>query len=335
MKILVTGGAGYIGSHVVKQLLDKKNDIVIVDNLSTGFQKTINTLKKYALAKKVKLTFYKVDLSDTKKLDAVFAKEKVAGVIHFAASIVVPESVSDPLKYYSNNTSNTISLLQSCLKYKVNKFIFSSTAAVYGELEPRYLPAKEDGPVHPMSPYGQSKLFNEKIIQDVAFANPKFKYVILRYFNVAGASVDGLLGQSTANATHLLKIALETAIGKRKKMFINGTDYNTPDGTCIRDYVHVDDLASAHIKSLSYLNKNKGGIFNCGYGKGFSVKEVIEMMKKVSDNDFKVEMTKRREGDPAVVISNNHKIISEMGWVPKYDDLKIICETALAWEKKL
>jgi len=335
MKILVTGGAGYIGSHVVKQLLDKKNDIVIVDNLSTGFQKTINTLKKYALAKKVKLTFYKVDLSDSKKLDAVFAKEKVAGVIHFAASIVVSESVRDPLKYYENNTSNTINLLKACLKYNVNKFIFSSTAAVYGELEPRYLPAKEDGPVHPMSPYGQSKLFNEKIIQDVAFANPKFKYVILRYFNVAGASVDGLLGQSTANATHLLKIALETAIGKRKKMFINGTDYNTPDGTCIRDYVHVDDLASAHIKSLYYLNKNKGGIFNCGYGKGFSVKEVIEMMKKVSDNDFKVEMTKRREGDPAVVISNNYKIISEMGWSPKYDDLKIICETALAWEKKL
>ena len=334
MKILVTGGAGYIGSHVVKQLLDKKNDIVIVDNLSTGFQKTINTLKKYALTKKVKLSFYKVDLSDTKKLDAVFAKEKVQGVIHFAASIVVSESVRDPLKYYENNTSNTINLLKACLKYNVNKFIFSSTAAVYGDLEPRYLPAKEDGPVHPMSPYGQSKLFNEKIIQDVAFVNPKFKYVILRYFNAVGASVDGLLGQSTANATHLIKIALETTLGKRKKMFINGTDYNTPDGTCIRDYIHVDDLASAHIKSLSYLNKNKGGVFNCGYSKGFSVREVIDMMKKVSDNDFKVEITKRREGDPTAVVSNNTKIISEMGWQPKYD-LKIICETALAWERKI
>ena len=335
MKILVTGGAGYIGSHVVKQLLDKKNDIVIVDNLSTGFQKTINTLKKYALTKKVKLSFYKVDLSDSKKLEAVFAKEKVAGVIHFAASIVVPESVSDPLKYYSNNTSNTISLLQACLKYKVNKFIFSSTAAVYGELDSKYIPAEENGPVSPINPYGQSKLFNEKIIQDVAFANPKFKYVILRYFNVAGACMDGILGSSSEKATLLVKVCAEVALGKRKKLTLFGTDYKTPDGTAIRDYIHVDDLASAHIKALSYLNKNKSDIFNCGYGKGFSVQEVVDMMKKVSGVDFKVEKTGRRPGDPAILISNNTKIVNKMGWVPKYDDLKIICETALAWERKI
>ncbi|OIO19928.1 MAG: UDP-glucose 4-epimerase GalE [Candidatus Magasanikbacteria bacterium CG1_02_32_51] len=334
-KYLITGGAGYIGSHVVKQLIEKKNDIVIVDNLSTGFQKTVNTLKKYALTKKVKLGFYKLDLADSKKLETVFAKENVQGVIHFAASIVVSESVRDPLKYYSNNTGNTINLLKACLKYKVNKFIFSSTAAVYGDPDPKTIPLKESGITIPISPYGSSKLFNEKIIQDVAFANTNFKYVILRYFNVAGASVDGMLGQSTKDATHLIKIALETTLGKREKMFINGTDYNTPDGTCIRDYIYVDDLASAHIKSLYYLNKNKGGIFNCGYGKGFSVKDVISMMKKVSGNDFKVETTKRREGDPAIVIADNSKIVNEMDWKPKYDDLKIMCETALAWEKKL
>ncbi|MFA7245508.1 MAG: UDP-glucose 4-epimerase GalE [Candidatus Magasanikbacteria bacterium] len=335
MKYLITGGAGYIGSHVVKQLIDKKNDIVIVDNLSTGLQKTINTLKKYADTKKVKLSFYKLDLADSKKLETVFAKEKVAGVIHFAASIVVPESVIDPLKYYANNTSNTINLIKACLKYKVNKFIFSSTAAVYGELDAKYIPAKEDGPVSPINPYGQSKLFNEKIIQDVAFANSKFKYVILRYFNVAGACLDGSIGQSSEKATLLVKVCAEVALGKRKKLTLFGTDYKTPDGTAIRDYIHVDDLASAHIKALSYLNKNKSDIFNCGYGKGFSVQEVIDMMKKVSGVDFKVEKAGRRPGDPAVLISDNSKIKNKMDWQPKYDDLEIICRTALEWEKKI
>ena len=334
-KYLITGGAGYIGSHVVKQLLDKKNDVVIIDNLSTGFNKTINTLQKHAESKKVKLSFYKVDLSNVKKVDEVFSKEKPKGVIHFAASIVVPESVSDPLKYYSNNTSNTIALLQTCIKHKVSKFIFSSTAAVYGEPDEKSIPVSEDTRPCPINPYGRSKLFNEKIIQDVAFANPKFKYVILRYFNVAGACVDGELGQSTENATHLVKICAETALGKRNKMKMFGTDYSTEDGTCIRDYIHVDDLASAHIKALSYLNKNKSDIFNCGYGKGFSVQEVVDMMKKVSGVDFKVEKTGRRPGDPAILISNNTKIVNKMGWVPKYDDLKIICETALAWERKI
>ncbi|EKE06970.1 MAG: hypothetical protein ACD_18C00223G0005 [uncultured bacterium] len=334
-KYLITGGAGYIGSHVVKQLLDKKNDVVIIDNLSTGFNKTINTLQKHAESKKVKLSFYKVDLSNVKKVDEVFSKEKPKGVIHFAASIVVPESVSDPLKYYSNNTSNTIALLQTCIKHKVSKFIFSSTAAVYGEPDEKSIPVSEDTRPCPINPYGRSKLFNEKIIQDVAFANPKFKYVILRYFNVAGACVDGELGQSTENATHLVKICAETALGKRNKMKMFGTDYSTEDGTCIRDYIHVDDLASAHIKALSYLNKNKSDIFNCGYGVGYSVQEVIDTMKKVSGVDFKVEKEKRRAGDSARLISDNNKIKNKMGWKPKYDNLELICSTALEWERKL
>jgi len=334
-KILVTGGAGYIGSHVVKQLLDKKNDVVIVDNLSTGFKKTISTLQKHAESKKVKLNFYKVDLANSKKVDEIFAIEKPKAVIHFAASIVVPESVSDPLKYYSNNTSNTINVLQSCLNHKVYRFVFSSTAAVYGEPDEKEVPVREETRPCPINPYGRSKLFNEKIIQDVAFANPKFKFVILRYFNVAGACIDGELGQSTENATHLLKICAETALGKRNKMKIFGTDYNTKDGTCIRDYIHVDDLAAAHIKSLSYLNKSESDIFNCGYGTGYSVQEVIDTMKKVSGVDFKVEKEKRRAGDPAILISNNNKIKNKMEWQPKYDNLEIICSTAFEWEKKL
>ncbi len=326
MKILVTGGAGYIGSHVVKQLGEQTDhEITVLDNLVTGFQESI----LYG-------DFIKADLSNFKQIEEIIKKGNYDAVIHFAASLVVPESVENPLKYYLNNTANTANLIKQCVTYGVNKFIFSSTAAVYGEPAPDLIPVTEESPVAPINPYGSSKLMSETVLKDTAFAYNDFNYIALRYFNVAGASVDGKIGQSTENATLLIKVAAETALGKRDKMFIFGDDYPTEDGTCIRDYIHVEDLASAHIRALEHLEEGKeGGVFNCGYGHGFSVKEVLETMKKVSGVDFPVEIKERRAGDPAILISNNRKIREVMHWTPKYDDLELICKTGLEWEKKI
>jgi UDP-glucose 4-epimerase len=338
MNILITGGAGYIGSHVVKLLLENTDaNVTVIDNLVTGFFSTIDTLQKIRSFK-----FIKADLSNWNEIEGIFKSNEFDSIIHFAASLIVPESVENPLKYYLNNTANTANLVKLANDYGVKKFVFSSTAATYGE--PKLMEngefrienfkIREEFPTNPINPYGQSKLFSEKIIQDTAKANPDFKYVIFRYFNVAGASPDLTIGQKTKNATHLIKVASECACGKRDKMYIFGTDYPTPDGTCIRDYIHVMDLADAHIKALDYLENEKSDIFNVGYGKGASVKEVIDTVKKVSGIDFRVEEAKRRAGDPAMLISNCDKIKEKMQWTPKYDDLEFICKTAYEWEKK-
>jgi len=326
MNILVTGGAGYIGSHVVKQLGEQTDHkITVLDNLVTGFRESI----LYG-------DFINADLSDFDLIEKIIKEGNYDAVIHFAASFVVPESVTNPLKYYLNNTANTANLIKQCVNYDVNKFIFSSTAAVYGEPAPEMIPVTEESLTAPINPYGSSKLMSETVLKDTAYAYDKFNYIALRYFNVAGASVDGKIGQSTKDATLLIKVAAETALGKRDKMYIFGDDYPTKDGTCIRDYIHVEDLASAHIKALEHLEEGKeGGVFNCGYGHGFSVKEVLETMKKVSGVDFPVEIKERRAGDPAILISDNRKIREVMQWTPKYDDLELICKTGLEWEKKI
>jgi UDP-glucose 4-epimerase len=326
MNILVTGGAGYIGSHVVKQLGEQTTHrITVLDNLVTGFKDSI----LYG-------DFIDADLSDFDRIAQIIKEGNYDAVIHFAASLVVPESVSNPLKYYLNNTANTANLIKQCVENNVNNFIFSSTAATYGEPSPDEVPVTEESPTAPINPYGSSKLMSETVLKDTAFAYDNFNYIALRYFNVAGASIDGKIGQSTKDATLLIKVAAEAALGKREKMYIFGDDYPTPDGTCIRDYIHVEDLAAAHIKALDYLQeKQKSGVFNCGYGHGFSVKEVLETMKKVSGVDFPVEIKERRAGDPAILISDNRKIREEMGWTPQYDDLELICKTGLEWEKKI
>lgn len=338
MNILITGAAGYIGSHVAKQLLETTtHNIIILDNLSTGSTKTLKTLRKIRDFK-----FIEMDLKKFKKVNKVLKENDINTIIHFAASIVVPESVENPLKYYMNNTVNTTNLIKCAIKNKVSKFIFSSTAATYGE--PTELPITgidETYPTNPINPYGMSKLMSERVIQDTAFANPDFKYVIFRYFNVAGADINykeeklnPRIGQSFPNATHLIKIASECAVGKREKMAIFGSDFPTQDGTGVRDYIHVDDLANAHIKAIDYLENNPSDIFNAGYGKGYSVKEVIETMKKVTNTDFQVDMVERRAGDPAALISDNRKIKEKMNWTPKYEDLELICKSAFEWENR-
>jgi UDP-glucose 4-epimerase len=336
MNILITGGAGYIGSHVAKQLLENtKHKILILDNLSTGSKKTLKTLSSIREFK-----FIKLDLKKFKKVDKVLQKNKIDTIIHFAASIVVPESVENPLKYYINNTVNTTNLIKCATKNDIKKFIFSSTAAVYGE--PEDMPTEgidENYATKPINPYGMSKLMSERVLQDTAFSNSDFKFVIFRYFNVAGADINyngevliPRIGQSFPNTTHLIKIASECATGKRDKMYIFGDDFATNDGTGVRDYIHVDDLASAHIKAIDYLEDNQSDIFNLGYGKGFSVKEVIETMKKVTEVEFEVEVSSRRAGDPEMLIANSSKVKSKMDWTPKYDNLELICKSAYEWE---
>ena len=325
VKILITGGAGYIGSHLVKQLGEESDhEITVLDNLSTGFRDSV----LYG-------EFIQADLSDFDKIDKIVKEGNFDAVIHFAASLVVPESVTDPLKYYLNNTANTANLIRSCIKHKVNRFIFSSTAAVYGEKKGEEIKVKENDYLSPLNPYGMSKLMSETILKDAAKAHKDFKFVILRYFNVAGAAIDGKIGQKTKDSTVLIKVCAETAAGKRDRMYIFGNDYPTPDGTCIRDYIHVEDLCYAHTKALEYLNEGgESDVFNCGYGRGYSVKEVVDTMKRVSGNDFEVRIKERRAGDPSAVIANANKIRNVLGWNPRYNDLDLICKTAYEWEMK-
>jgi UDP-glucose 4-epimerase len=323
MTVLVTGGAGYIGSHMVLALLDAGERVVVLDNLTTGFD--------WAVPEGVPLVIG--ETGDQACVAALIAEHGVDAIVHFAASIVVPDSVADPLGYYRNNTVNSRALIETAVKGGVRHFIFSSTAAVYGN--PERVPVREDDPTVPMSPYGSSKLMTEIMLRDAGAAYG-LRHVILRYFNVAGADPLCRTGQSTKGATHLIKVAVETALGRRRKMDVFGTDYPTPDGTCVRDYIHVSDLVRAHSDALAYL---RGGgaaaTFNCGYGRGFSVREVIETVKRVSGTDFKVELADRRPGDPAQIVAASERIRSTLKWQPHFDDLDTIVTHALAWDRKL
>ena len=329
MKILITGGAGYIGSHVAKALLEaNRHDVVILDNLCKGSMRAIEALRDAG-----EFEFVQESLENTPAIEKLFKREKFDAIIHFAAFIEVFESTQNPLKYYLNNTANAMNLIALANKYGVKEFIFSSTAATYGE--PDIPQVSEETPQNPINPYGRSKLMVEWVLKDAAAANPNFKYGILRYFNVAGAASDGTIGQNYPNATHLIKVATQTIVGKRDKMSIFGDDYDTKDGTCIRDYIHVEDLASAHLAVLDYLQSNDSAVFNVGYGTGFSVKEVVNEAKKVSGVDFKVQIAPRRAGDPACLISNADKIRTKTSWHPEHESLDEIILSALNWEKKL
>jgi len=323
MTVLVTGGAGYIGSHMVLNLCDSGNRVVVLDNLSTGFDWAIDSRARLVVG----------DAGDIGTVSQLIKDEQVDSIIHFAGSIIVPESVSNPLKYYANNTGVSRNLLEAAVSGGVKNFIFSSTAAVYGMAG--LDPVAETSPLDPMSPYGRSKLMTEWMIEDTAAAHG-LNYGILRYFNVAGADPQGRSGQSTPNATHLIKVALQAATGQREGMDIFGTDYPTPDGTCLRDYIHVSDLAAAHAILLDYLRGGgESGRFNCGYGHGFSVTEVVDRVKEVTGVDFPVHLGPRRAGDPAAIVANSDRIRQKLGWTPVHDDLNEIVADAYAWEKKL
>jgi UDP-glucose 4-epimerase len=323
MTILVTGGAGYIGSHMVLALLDAGEKVVVVDNLSTGFRRAVPP----------PAVLVEGNVGDQDLVGRVIREHGVRAIIHFAGSIVVPDSVADPLGYYLNNTSNSRTLIDTAVKTGVNAFIFSSTAAVYGN--PTEIPVKEDTPLKPVSPYGTSKLMTELMLADTAFAHD-FRYVALRYFNVAGADPAGRTGQSTPRATHLIKVACETALGKRPSMDVFGTDYPTADGTCVRDYIHVTDLVAAHMVALKHLlGGGASDVFNCGYSSGYSVIQVIEAVKRASGGPFPVNLGPRRPGDAEAIVADSSKIRSRLGWQPKLDDLDLIVTHALAWERSL
>lgn len=321
--VLVVGGAGYIGSHVVLALGEAGYEVLTYDNLSTGNRAAV-----------LHGGLVVGDLADRVLLDKTLADFRPDAVMHFAASIEVGESVAQPLKYYRNNSANALNLLEAVRGAGVGRYIFSSTAAVYGN--PVELPVTEDAPLAPINPYGASKMISERFLADLAAADADFEYVALRYFNVAGADPQNRLGQDYANPTHLITRALKTALGIFPRLQVFGTDYPTPDGTCIRDYIHVADLARAHLDALAYLED--GGpsrIFNCGYGHGFSVREVIEAARRVTGIDFKVEDVARREGDPAELVAGSDSIRSRLNWQPRYDDLDVILLTAWNWERKL
>jgi UDP-glucose 4-epimerase len=324
MTVLVSGGAGYIGSHMVWALLDAGEDVAVIDRLSTGF--------RWAIAPEAK--FYQGDIADSVLHEQIFSENNIDAIIHFAGSIIVPESVADPLMYYENNTVKSRALIAAAVKYGVPHFVFSSTAAVYGTPQVAE-PVLETTPLNPESPYGSSKLMTETMLRDTAKAHD-FTYTALRYFNVAGADPKGRTGQSTVGATHLIKVAGEAALGKRDHIDVFGTDYPTPDGTCVRDYIHVSDLANAHLKALERMRAGGGSmVANCGYGAGFSVLEVLETVKKVHGKPFDVRFAGRRAGDAVMIVANPGLAKQELKWEPQFDDLEFIVRTALDWEAHL
>jgi len=322
MSILVTGGAGYIGSHVVRQLGERNEQVVVLDNLSTGFRSAV-----------LHGSLVVGDTGDRELVSRILREHDITTVMHFAAHTIVPESVANPLKYYGNNTCSTRSLLQACSAAGVKHFVFSSTAAVYGIPEGGV--AAEDSPTQPINPYGTSKLMSEWMLRDLGAATA-LRYVVLRYFNVAGSDPGGRIGQSTINGTLLTKVACETAVGKRPHVSIFGTDYPTNDGTGVRDYIHVDDLANAHLKALDYLSE--GGpsqTLNCGYGHGYSVREVISMVDRLNGQPITAIEGPRRAGDPPSLVARAERVRQVLGWTPQYDDLSVIVKSQLAWEKRL
>jgi UDP-glucose 4-epimerase len=320
--ILVCGGCGYIGSHVVRQLSESGRTVVVYDNLSTGFRDALTLGEELVEG----------DLADRERLEGLFQQYRFSTVLHFAAAIIAPESVSMPLKYYGNNTRNTLGLLEMCVKYDVKRFIFSSTAAVYGIPESGV--ASEESATVPINPYGTSKLMSEMMLRDVSAAYD-MKYVALRYFNVAGADPQARMGQRTPEATHLIKVACQTALGMRKSVSVYGTDYPTPDGTGIRDYIHIEDLASAHLRALEYLEKGgESTTMNVGYGTGSSVREVLEVVEKVSGVSLEIIEAERRPGDPASLVARAEKIRSLTGWQPRFNSLETIVADAWRWENK-
>ncbi len=324
LPVLVTGGAGYIGSHAVLALLDAGWPVVVIDNLVTGF--------RWAVPQGA--VFVQGDIADQELVGRLIAEHGIGAIIHFAGSIVVPESVENPLKYYENNTVKSRSLLESAVKGGVRHFIFSSTAATYGI--PEAVPITEQTRTQPINPYGWSKLMTERMLADVAAAHP-LNYCALRYFNVAGADPQGRSGQSTAGATHLIKVAVEAAIGKRGHVSVFGTDYGTPDGTGIRDYIHVSDLAAAHVQALEKLiaDPDTSHVMNCGYSRGFSVLEVLDSVDRVTNMKIERRMEPRRAGDPDALVADNSKILATLPWRPQRNDLDTIVQDALAWERKL
>jgi UDP-glucose 4-epimerase len=323
MTVLVTGGAGYIGSQMVYALIDAGERVIVLDNLSTGH--------RWAVAAGVPLVVG--ESGDQPLVSRLIREHDVEAVIHFAASLIVPDSLRDPLGYYRNNTVNSRTLIECAIESGVRHFIFSSTAAVYGN--PATIPTDEEAPTLPISPYGWSKLMTEIMLRDASRAHD-LRHVALRYFNVAGADPQARTGQSSEAATHLIKVAAEAALGRRPKLDVFGTDYPTPDGTCIRDYIHVSDLVGAHLHALRYLRSGGPSLtLNCGYGHGFSVLEVIDMVKRVSGVDFKVERAARREGDPACIVAANERVRAALGWQPRFDDLSLIVTHTLAWQRRL
>lgn len=334
--ILFTGAAGYIGSHTALSFLNQGNfKITIIDNLQSGFMENIAFLKaKFG----DRMEFLELDLGDCAAMENLFKSYKFSAVVHFAASLIVPESVSKPLLYYANNTKNTLNLISLCVKFGVNNFIFSSTAAVYGE--PKIVPVKEDFQLSPINPYGTSKMMSEMILRDCNLAHRDFNFIALRYFNVAGAYngndyKNGIgLGQRGKNATHLIKVACECATKKRDSISLFGEDYGTKDGSCVRDYIHIDDLANAHFSAFEFLlDEKRSEVFNVGYGEGYSVKEIIAKVKEISKVDFKVIQAPRRDGDCAILISNNEKILQKTSWKPKFNDINYIIQSAYNWEQ--
>ena len=323
MAVLVTGGAGYIGSHMVLALIDAGETVVVLDNLTTGFRSAVLS----------PATFIEGDFGDDMLVRAVIAEHEITAIAHFAAKIVVPESIADPLGYYLNNTAKARNLIASAVAAGVKQFIFSSTAAVYGETGATAV--REDTPLAPVSPYGRSKLMVEWMLADTAKAHD-FRYVALRYFNVAGADPAGRSGQSTRDATHLIKVAVQAALGRRPGLSIFGTDYDTPDGTCLRDYIQVSDLAAAHLDALRYLREGGDNLTcNCGYGRGYSVRAVVDVVKAISGVDFPVTLLGRRPGDPAAIVADNTRVKAVLGWKPQHDNIAAIVTQAIDWERRL